>query len=581
MFKLFKSVREYKKYAILAPLFMVGEVVLECLIPLMMTNIIREGRAVDPNINRIILYCSGIILMAMFSLLCGVLSGRMAAVASTGFAKNLREDLYCKVQDFSFSNIDKFSTASLVTRMTTDISNIQMAFGMLIRVAIRVPMMLIFSVACAFIINPQLSWLYIAIIPVLGFILLFISHRTMKIFDDAFEKYDDLNESIEENIKGIRVVKTYVKEEHEIAKFNKTATVVKEKFTKGEVLISLNSPVMQFFVYIVLVTITIVGAYIIVDSNQVKLSLESISALTSYGIQILMSLMSFSMIFFMLSFSAASMRRVGEVLKETPDIANPENPLMEVEDGSICFENVSFKYKDDAEKFALEKINLSIASGETIGIIGSTGSAKTTLINLISRLYDTTEGTVYVSSKDVRAYDLQVLRDSVAVVLQKNLLFSGTINENLRWGDPNATDAEIKHACKLACADTFIESFPNQYETRIEQGGTNVSGGQKQRLCIARALLKKPKILILDDSTSAVDTKTDAIIKKSLRTELPNTTKIIIAQRVSSIEEADKIIVMDAAGIHGIGTHDELIKTDAIYQEVYEIQNRVGGEQNV
>lgn len=571
---LLKSVREYKKASLLTPLFISLEVVMECLIPLTMSYILDRAQEDVPDTNLILILSASIVLLGMLSLLFGVLSGKFGAIASAGFAKNLRKDLYYKSQDFSFENIDKFSSASLVTRMTTDITNIQMAYGMILRITVRVPLMMIFSIALSFVISPKLALIYVAIVPVLGCILFLIIRLAMPVFDKVFHKYDRLNESVEENIKGIRVVKTYVREDYEKKKFKASAEEVRHDFVRAERIVAWNNPVMVFFMYASLMAVSFLSGYLIVTTKQTELGIGDISAIITYGTQILMSLMMLSMIFVMLSLSITSMKRVVEVLQEESTIKNPENPIYEIRDGSIDFKDVSFKYSSAAQKFALANVNLHIDSGQTIGIIGGTGSSKTTFVNLLSRLYDTTEGEVLVGGVNVKDYDLKTLRDNVAVVLQKNVLFSGTILENLRWGNPNATLEEAKEACRLACADEFVESFPEKYDTHIEQGGTNVSGGQKQRLCIARALLKTPKVLILDDSTSAVDTKTDAMIRKAFKESIPNTTKLIIAQRISSIEEADQIIVLDGGLINAIGTHEELLKTNTIYQEVYALQNK-------
>lgn len=571
---LLKSVREYKKASLLTPLFISLEVVMECLIPLTMSYILDRAQEDVPDTNLILILSASIILLGMLSLLFGVLSGKFGAIASAGFAKNLRKDLYYKSQDFSFENIDKFSSASLVTRMTTDITNIQMAYGMILRITVRVPLMMIFSIALSFVISPKLALIYVAIVPVLGCILFLIIRLAMPVFDKVFHKYDRLNESVEENIKGIRVVKTYVREDYEKKKFKASAEEVRHDFVRAERIVAWNNPVMVFFMYASLMAVSFLSGYLIVTTKQTELGIGDISAILTYGTQILMSLMMLSMIFVMLSLSITSMKRVVEVLQEESTIKNPETPIYELKDGSIDFKDVSFKYSSTAQKFALANVNLHIDSGQTIGIIGGTGSSKTTFVNLLSRLYDTTEGEVLVGGVNVKDYDLKTLRDNVAVVLQKNVLFSGTILENLRWGNPNATLEEAKEACRLACADEFVESFPEKYDTHIEQGGTNVSGGQKQRLCIARALLKTPKVLILDDSTSAVDTKTDAMIRKAFRESIPNTTKLIIAQRISSIEDADQIIVLDGGLINAIGTHEELLKTNTIYQEVYALQNK-------
>lgn len=586
--RLAKSIREYKTASILSPLFVIMEVVLECLIPLV---IVWLGNTIDgakesgitmwvplseATIKTLGIGQYAIILVAMAfaSLACGALAGAFCAKASAGFAKNLRKDLYYKIQEFSFENIDKFSTPSLVTRMTTDVTNVQMSYMMLVRLAFRCPVMLVFSVVMAFLIGGSLAWIFIAVIPPLTVILLIIMKKTMPIFRRVFKKYDNLNESVQENINGIRVVKSYVREEYEKEKFGKAAEEVCYDFTKAEKILAWNNPVMQLFFYGVLSSVLFLGSYLsIKNGNDMSWTLTQ---LIVYGMQILMSLMMFSMVFVMITMSVESARRIDEVLREESTIHNPENPVHEVENGSIEFNNVSFKYAANAEKFVLENIDLHIKSGETIGIIGGTGSSKTSLVNLISRLYDVSEGSVTVGGRDVREYDLDSLRNQVAVVLQKNVLFSGTIKENLRWGNPNATDEELEEACRLAQADEFIQGFPDKYDTYIEQGGTNVSGGQKQRLCIARALLKKPKILVLDDSTSAVDTKTDALIRKAFKEYIPETTKIIIAQRTSSVEDADRILVMESGKINGIGTHEELLKSNEIYREVYTSQNKGG-----
>lgn len=569
-----KSIREYKKASILTPLFVALEVVMECLIPLLMSYILGRAQENVPDTTLIIILSLVIVVLGFFSLTFGVLSGKFGAVAAAGFAKNLRRDLFFKSQEFSFENIDKFSSASLVTRMTTDVSYIQMAYGMIIRIAVRVPLMMIFSITLTFVMSVKIGLIYLSIIPLLGLILFIIVKCAMPRFDKVFHKYDKLNASVEENIKGIRVVKTYVREDYEKNKFKNSAEEVRRDFVKAERIVAWNQPVMMFFMYASLTVVSFFSAYLIITTNSTELGIENVSAVITYGTQILMSLMMLSMIFVMLSLSISSMRRVVEVLKEESTIKNPLDPIYEVEDGSIEFKNVSFKYSLEAEKFALADVNIKIEAGQTIGILGGTGSSKTTFVNLLSRLYDTTEGEVIVGGKNVKEYDLKALRDNVAVVLQKNVLFSGTILENLRWGNENTTLEEAKEACRLACADEFVEQFPEKYNTFIEQGGTNVSGGQKQRLCIARALLKKPKVLILDDSTSAVDTKTDAIIRKSFKESIPNTTKIIIAQRVSSIEEADKIIVLDGGKIDAVGTHEELLATNSIYQEVYYLQTK-------
>lgn len=569
-----KSIREYKKASLLTPLFISLEVVMECLIPLVMSYILKRAQEEVPDTTLILLLSASIIGLGAFSLLFGVLSGKYGALAAAGFAKNLRKDLYYKSLEFSFENIDKFSSASLVTRMTTDITNIQMAYGMIIRITVRVPLMMIFSIVLSFIISWKMALIYVVIVPVLASILFLIIKLAMPVFDKVFHKYDRLNESVEENIKGIRVVKTYVREDYEKNKFQKSSEEVRRDFVKAERIVAWNQPVMMFFMYASLTAVSFFSGYLIVTTKQTELNIGEISAIITYGTQILMSLMMLSMIFVMLSLSISSMRRVYEVLCEESTITNPLEPVYEVLDGSIEFKNVSFKYSLNAKKYALADVNIKIEAGKTIGILGGTGSSKTTFVNLLSRLYDATEGEVFVGGVNVKDYDLKTLRDNVAVVLQKNVLFSGTILDNLRWGKEELSLEEAKEACRLACADEFIESFPNQYDTYIEQGGTNVSGGQKQRLCIARALLKNPKILILDDSTSAVDTKTDSMIRKAFKENIPNTTKIIIAQRISSIEESDQIIVLEGGYIQAVGTHEELLKSNSIYQEIYTIQNK-------
>lgn len=569
---LMKSIREYKKASILTPVFVTFEVIMECLLPFLMSMLLDNMQTSD--VVKMVWIILALIVCATLGLVFGFLSGKYAAIASAGFAKNLRQDMFYKIQDFSFENIDRFSASSLVTRMTTDVSNMQMAYGMIIRVTVRAPLMLIFSIIMAFIVNVKLSVILVIMVPIIGAIFFILIKLAMPLFDKVFKKYDALNESIQENINGIRVVKTYVREEYEQQKFNKAADDVCRDFTKAEKIVAYNTPAMQLAIYTAMTIICIFGAYIAVTTFGVEMTTGKLQSLLVYGIQILNSLMMLSMIFVMLSISVAGGKRIAEVLTEKSTLTNPENPVYEVPNGTVEFKNVSFKYNSNAEKNALENISLTIASGATVGIIGGTGSSKTTLVNLISRLYDTTEGELLVGGINVREYDLKTLRDNVAVVLQKNVLFSGSINENLRWGKADATEEEIRHVCHLACADEFIERFPEKYETHIEQGGTNVSGGQKQRLCIARALLKSPKILILDDSTSAVDTKTDAIIRSGLKNEIPDTTKIIIAQRISSVEAADMIIVLDGGHIDGIGTHDELLENNKIYQEVYNIQNK-------
>lgn len=574
--KLLRSVREYKKHSILAPVFVIFEVIMEVVIPLLMANLIDFGID-DGNLEYIVKMGIVLVVFALISLIFGILSGRSAAIASAGFAKNLRKDMYYKVQNFSFSNIDKFSTASIVTRLTTDVTNVQNAYMMIIRVAVRAPIMLICALVLAFNVNSSMALIFLCIVPILAVGLFFIMSKAHPIFERVFKTYDKLNNVVQENLYGIRVVKSFVREDHENEKFGKISKSIFKDFSKAERLLAWNMPLMQFCVYTCMLLISWFGARLIVLSGNdpsVGMTTGQLMSLITYAMQILMSLMMLSMIFVMIIISRASMERIAEILDEESDITNGENPVKEVKDGSIIFDNVSFAYKKDADKMCLSDISVSIKSGETVGIIGGTGSGKTSLVNLIPRLYDVTKGKLTVGGLDVKDYDIEALRDSVAVVLQKNVLFSGTIKENLRWGNENATDEEIVNVCKLAQADSFVSTFPKGYDTYIEQGGTNVSGGQKQRLCIARALLKKPKILILDDSTSAVDTKTDALIRKAFAEEIPDTTKIIIAQRISSIENADKIIVMDDGGINAVGTHEKLLKTNEIYREVYTSQTK-------
>lgn len=571
--KLAKSIREYKKESILTPIFVSLEVVMEVIIPLLMANLIDKGMYAG-DMNEVLKIGLELVGAAMLSLIFGVLSGSVAAKASAGFAKNLRKDLYYKVQDFSFSNIDKFSTASIITRLTTDVTYVQMAFQMIIRIAVRTPLMLVFSLIMAFGINKELSLIFLILIPIVGVALGLISTKVYPIFDRVFKKYDDLNEIVEENVSSIRVVKSYVLEEKEKEKFEKTSNEIYKDFTKAEKIMALNSPVMQFAIYSALILISWFGAKIIVNSHMTALTTGELTSLLTYSIQILSSLMMLTMILVMCTMSKASAQRIVEILNEEPDLKNKKNPIEEVKNGDIEFQNVGFSYVGKKNKEVLKNINLKIKSGETVGIIGGTGDGKSSLINLIPRLYDVSEGKVLVGGVNVKDYDLKSLRDQVANVLQKNVLFSGTIKENIRWGGENASDEEVERVCKLAQADEFIQGFDKKYDTYIEQGGTNVSGGQKQRLCIARALLKKPKILILDDSTSAVDTKTDSLIRKAFREEIPNTTKIIIAQRISSVQDADKIVVMDNGKIDAIGTHEELLKSNKIYKEVYESQTK-------
>lgn len=573
-----KSIREYKRDSILTPILVAFEALVECIIPLMVANLVNKMQN-GCDLSVILKYGVILIIMACFSLLFGALAGITAANASAGFGKNLRKDLFMAVQNFSFENIDRFSASSLVTRMTTDVTNVQMAYMMIIRTVVRSPLMLIFSLVMGFIMGGPLAFIFLFTIPVLGIGLGLVIKKTMPLFRKVFKKYDNLNNSVQENINGIRVVKSFVREDFEMKKFNEAAEDVCADFTKAEKILALNNPIMQFCLYVVMIFVLTFGSYLVVNFGGAIIQVGQLSSLLTYSFQILMSLMMLSMIFVMVTISIESCERIVAVLEEKRTISNPENPIYEVNDGSIDFDNVSFKYSKRADRNALENINLHIKSGQTIGILGGTGSSKTSLVNLISRLYDVTEGEVKVAGVDVRDYDLVTLRDAVSVVLQKNVLFSGSIKDNLRWGNKDATDEEIEEACHLACADEFIEQFPDKYDTHIEQGGTNVSGGQKQRLCIARALLKKPKILILDDSTSAVDTKTDAIIRAGFKKFIPETTKIIIAQRVSSVQDADQIIIMNNGSIEAIGTHDELLASNPIYQEVYYSQNK-GGEQD-
>lgn len=572
-----KSLREYKKATIVTPIFIILEVLCEVAIPFLTKELVTEMQVngagiASGDIKKFALLCTGLVILAMLGLAFGFLAAKFAAEAQSGLAKNLRKDMYYKIQEFSFENIDKFSASSLVTRMTTDVSNVQMAYGMVIRSLVRSPLMVIFSTIMCFLVNPTLAWIYVGLIPVVIILFGLIIKFAMPIFTKLFPKYDNLNESVQENINGIRVVKNYVREDYEKDKFAKASGELKVGFIKAERIVALNGPILNLAIHVAVFFSAIGGAYIITKTNGNEMEIGGLQALIQYGVQILMSLMFLSFVTVMISLAMAAARRIAEVLVEEPSIKNPENPIYEVPNGDVEFKNVSFKYSKNAEFDALSNINLKIESGQTVGIIGGTGSSKTTLVNLISRLYDVTDGSLLVGGNDVKRYDLKTLRDQVSVVLQKNELFRGTINENLRWGNKEATDEEIKRACQIACADEFIDTFPDGYETHIEQGGTNVSGGQKQRLCIARALLKKPKIIILDDSTSAVDTKTDSLIRKGFKEDLPNTTKIIIAQRLSSVENADMVIVMDNGKINGIGTNEELLKNNAIYQEIYNIQ---------
>ena len=603
----FSSVRQYKKYAIITPIFMMGEAFLECLLPFIMSMLVDTIRFHAADLNgisslwQVLSYTNetlnismnvsilGIILvllgMSLLSLFCGIMGGRTAARASVGLSVNLREDMFKKLETFSFSNIDKFSSSSLITRMTTDISYVQMAFQMVIRMVFRAPLMMIFSAIMAFICGGTLAWLFVILIPVIAFGFILIIRFAMRIFRKVFKKYDTLNESVEENVSAIRVVKSFNREDFEKQKFSTESDYLTNNFIKAEKIVALNNPILNTAIHLANITIMGVGSYFIFKTETVttwgyKLTIGQMSSLLSYGIQILMSLMFVSMILVMLVLSIESVNRIYEVLNEEPSIKNPENPIYEINDGSIDFNHVNFKYAKNAEKYTLEDIDIHIKSGQFIGILGSTGSGKTSLVNLICRLYDIedNEGEILVSGHNVKEYDLKALRDSVSVVLQKNVLFSGTISQNLRWGNKDASDEEIIWAAKIAQADSFVQAFENGYDKHIEQGGANVSGGQKQRLCIARALLKHPKILILDDSTSAVDTKTDRLIRKGLKEDIPQVTKIVIAQRISSIEDADQIIILDEGKINAIGTHEELLKNNKIYQDIYYTQNRVGGD---
>lgn len=576
--KLAGCIREYKLPTILTPVFMIGEVAMECLIPFLISKLLEQIEN-GADLKNIATYGLLMVLMAVLSLMFGALAGMTCAKASCGFAKNLRHDMFNNVLNFSFENIDKFSTSSLVTRLTTDVTNVQQAFMMIIRTAVRSPLMMIFSCIMAFTMGGKVAFVFTLTMPILIFGLIIIAKKAMPIFKRVFKKYDTLNASVQENVKGMRVVKSFVREEFEKKKFNRASGEVALDFTRAERILALNNPIMQLCLYTNMVLILLIGSRLIISSNQSLLLVTELSALITYGFQILMSLQMLSMIFVMITMSAESARRICEVIDEKSTLSNPENPVFEVKDGSIQFKDVSFKYSKNAKRMALENINLTINSGETVGVIGGTGSSKSTLVQLISRLYDTTDGSVFVGGRDVKEYDLDTLRNAVAVVLQKNVLFSGTIKENLRWGNENATDEEMVLACKMACADEFIRNFPDGYDTFIEQGGTNVSGGQRQRLCIARALLKSPKVIVLDDSTSAVDTKTDAMIRKAFKEYIPDTTKIIIAQRIASVMEADKIIVMDNGKISAVGNHETLMKESEIYREVYTSQNKGGEEE--
>ena len=551
---------------------------MECIIPFVIANLVNEIKA-GISMSKLLSYGGLLVVMAGLSLAFGALAGAACSTASCGFARNLRKDMFYKIQGYSFENIDKFSVSSLVTRLTTDITNVQMAYMMIIRTAVRSPLMLIFSFIMGFVMGGKMAWIFLVIIPFLGVGLFFIIRKTMPLFRRVFRKYDALNASIQENIRGMRVVKAYVREDYEKKKFNYAAEELQKDFTHAERIMALNNPLMQFCTYIIMIFVMSFGSYTVITTQGLDLDVGQMSSMLTYGFQILMSLMMLSMIFVMITMSLESAERIVEVLSEESTLQNPENPVMEVKDGSIDFNHVNFKYSKAASRMALSDIDLHIKSGEIIGVLGGTGSSKTTLIQLIPRLYDVTEGSVQVGGVDVRNYDLETLRNQVAVVLQKNELFSGTIKENLRWGNPNATDEELEEACRLSQADEFIQQFPMKYDTHIEQGGSNVSGGQKQRLCIARALLKKPKILILDDSTSAVDTRTDALIRAGFREFIPETTKIIIAQRVASVQDADRILLMNNGAIEAIGSHEELMENSPVYREIYTSQNRINSQE--
>ena len=573
-----KSLREYRGVSILTPILVSLEVVMECIIPFITARLVNEIKA-GCSIDEILRIGGLLVLMAALSLLFGSLAGLTCSTASCGLGKNLRHDIFHAVQGYSFENIDHFLTSSLVTRMTTDVTNVQFAYMMVIRTAIRSPLMLVFAFIMAFVMGGRMAWIFLFVLPVLGLGLALVIAKTIPLFRRVFKKYDKLNESIQENVKAMRVVKSFVREDYESEKFGRAAEDVCADFTRAERILALNGPLMQFCIYSVMVFTLSFGSYTIISSMGLDLDVGQLSALLTYSFMMLMSLMMLSMVFVMITMAGESTKRIIEVLSEKSTLTNPESPVFEVADGSVDFDGVSFRYSEKAERMALSGIDLHIKSGETIGIIGGTGSAKSTLVNLISRLYDVTEGSVKVGGRDVREYDIETLRSQVAVVLQKNQLFSGTIKDNLRWGNKEATDEEMVHVCRLAQADDFISQFPDGYDTYIEQGGTNVSGGQKQRLCIARALLKKPKVLIFDDSTSAVDTKTDACIRKALREFMPETTKIIIAQRTASVEDADRIVVMDGGRIMAVGTHAELMAANEVYREIYTSQNKAGAEE--
>ena len=577
---LFRSVREYKRLSIITPILVFIEVIIECIIPLVISELVNRLRADDGmEITDILKYGGVVVILAILSLTFGALAGITCSTASCGFARNLRRDMFIATQGFSFENIDRISTSSLVTRLTTDVTNVQQSYMMIIRTAVRAPFMFIFAITMAFVMGGNMAWIFVVVVPILLFVLIAVIRSVMPLFRKVFKKYDKLNASVQENVKGIRVVKSFVREGYEQEKFGRASEDVCRDFTHAERILVLQNPAMQLCLNIVMVFVLSFGSYTIVTSGGRALDVGHLSALLTYGFMILSSLMMLSMIFVMLTLSLESGRRIAEVIEEKSTLSNPENPICSVADGSIDFDGVYFKYSKDAERYVLSDVNLHIHSGETVGIISGTGASKTTLVQLISRLYDVTEGSVRVGGVDVRDYDIETLRNSVAVVLQKNLLFSGTIAENLRWGDASATDEELREACRLAAADEFVESFPDKYDTYVEQGGANLSGGQRQRLCIARALLKKPKVLILDDSTSAVDTRTDARIREAMSKYIPETTKIIIAQRISSVESADKILVLESGRISALGTHEQLLKSSDIYREIYTSQTRAVREE--
>ncbi len=575
--KLLQSVREFKKLSIITPILITFEVIIECIIPFVVANLVNKIKD-GCGFSTIATYGCMLVILACLSLFFGAMAGTTCATASCGFARNLRSDMFGKIQGYSFENIDKYSTSSLVTRLTTDVSNVQMAYMMIIRVAVRAPLMLLFAFVMAFVMGGKMAWIFLVVAPILGGGLFLVARHVMPLFRRVFKKYDGLNASVQESLKGIRVVKSFVRDDYENEKFNKSADQVCRDFTRVERVLALNGPLMQFCLYVVMIFVLTFGSYTVITSQGADLDVGQLSALLTYSFMILSSLMMLSMIFVMLTMATESGKRIVEVLDEESTLHNPACPVFEVKDGSIEFQDVSFRYAKTAKRMSLSNINLSIKSGETIGIVGGTGSSKSTLIQLISRLYDVTEGSVSVGGHDVRDYDLDTLRNAVAVVLQKNLLFSGTIKDNLRWGNKYATDEELVAACKMAMADEFITRLPDGYDTFIEQGGTNVSGGQRQRLCIARALLKKPRVLILDDSTSAVDTRTDAMLRRAMAEYIPETTKIIIAQRTASVENADRIIVMEGGSINAVGTHAELLASNDIYKEIYTSQNKAGDQ---